>query len=162
MQIRLKSNYAFLIKLCVSFAVFTFLCSIIMMSVTFAVDYENIADCLWILIFFIVLFVILIVLSLCLKFCRGVNYEFDEKKIAVYEKDKLVETLDINDIENIRFYEFKFRYLLTIMFGELPSGGCWSLHVKLKNGEKKILRFFAVKDVKTLRDKLYGELITIY
>lgn len=161
MKIRLKSNYAFLIKLCVPFAVLTFLC-IIMMSVIFAVDYENIADCLWILIFFVVLFAILIVLSLCLKFCRGVNYEFDEKKITVYEKDKLVETLDVNDIEYIRFYEFKFRYIITIMFGELPSGGCRSLHVKLKNGDVKILRFFAVKDVKMLRDKLYGELITIY
>ena len=48
------------------------------------------------------------------------------------------------------------------MFGELPSGGCRSLHVKLKNGDVKILRFFAVKDVKMLRDKLYGELIAIY
>ena len=81
MKIRLKSNYAFLIKLCVPFAVLTFLC-IIMMSVTFAVDYENIADCLWILIFFIVLFAILIVLSLCLKFCRGVNFDLTRKRLS--------------------------------------------------------------------------------
>lgn len=44
--------------------------------------------------------------------------------------------------------------------GELADGGAWKIHLKLKDGTKKSLAFFSIKDVKKIKE-FYGDLVEI-
>ncbi len=152
MSVNLRSNPMFLVKLFGTFSVIGAL-SLIAMGIFFCVDFDGMSDCTPELIFFAVFESVMIALTVLCKFCRGTEFKFT--------KDA-VEHIQIQDVQSMFFIPFKFRYIITIFVGALNEGGCWKLHIKMKDGVKKELYFFSVKDIKLLKEKLYGDLITIY
>lgn len=159
MTISLRENPKFLVKLFGSLSILGALC-LVCVGICFCIDYVGMSECFPVLIFFIVYNVVFVSLTLALKFYRGTKFIFSDEKIEIHKKHS-VEIINIQDVEGILFIRFKFRYIITIYAGALNAGGCWKLHVKMKNGEKKELAFFDKKDVILLKEKLYGELITI-
>ena len=147
-----------MIKLIIPFVVVSVLC-VIGVSITLA--FENDEEMDGILIFFCVFLAVTVIALLLAKFHKSKNYEFTENEIICYKRKTQLCTINISEIEKIQFYYYKWRYLITIFFGELPEGGCWSLHILMKDGTKKILRFFQRKDVEMLKEKIFGDLLTI-
>ena len=158
MPIKMKSNRSFMIKLIIPFVVVLFLC-VVGVSITLCFEYDK--ELIPILIFFCVFLSVMMIAALIIKFYKGASYEFTENEIICYKRNRLLSTINISDIEKIEFYQYKWRYIITIFVGELPTGGCWSLHVLMNDGTKKILRFFSKKDAETLKEKLFGNLLTI-
>ena len=128
-------------------------------SITISLEYEE--ELVWMLIFGCGFLAIMIVVLLFAKFYKGKNYEFTENEIVCYKRKKQLNTIKISEIEKIEFYQYKWKYLLTIFLGEIPSGGCWSLHVSMKDGTKKVLRSFSRKEAELLKERLFGDLLTI-
>ncbi len=159
MPIKIKSNRNWIVKAIIPFAVILFLCAV-MISISLCYEYDK--ELISILIVFCVLSAVFVIAALIVKFYNGRSYEFTENEIICYKRNRLLNTIDIADIEKIEFYRYRLRYLVTIILGELPSGGCWSLHVRLKDGTKNVLRFFSAKDARMLKEKIFGELLTIF
>ena len=160
MQISLKSNRSFIIKLLVPFAVISFVATL-MIGITLIVNYDEQKDIMGVLIFFAVYTVVMLCGILFAKLYKGKRYEFSEDKIVCYKRQNRLCEIDIADIECIKFFRFRFSYIFTIFIGALNEGGCWKLHVKLKDGTKKELAFFSRKDAQMLKEKLYGELLNV-
>lgn len=159
-SIHLKSNRQFLINISVALAILG-VCAIVGMSICIGFDCMSMQECYQIFIMFIIYSAIMICLALFFKFYRGKSYEFSKGDIKIYNKNRLTETVSISDVESIYFIYFKIHYFITIFAGSLYEGGCWTLHIKLKDGTKKELAFFSKKDAKLLKDKIYGDLLTI-
>lgn len=158
--IHLKSNRHFLINIFVVCAIIG-MCGIIGMSIGIFIDCMTIQECYQELIILCVYSAILICLALLFKFYRGRSYDFSKIEIKVYKKKSHIETISIKDVESMYFIYFKFHYLITIFAGSLNEGGCWKIHIRLKDGTKKELTFFSKKDAVMLKEKLYGELLSI-
>ena len=161
MKISLNSNRVFIVKLLIPFAVVV---GIILLMVCFSivfggVEAEDLSIFLIIMIIYEIIFISLILIA---KFVVWKRYEFTENEIICFKRRTKVDIIEISDIISISYYQFKFRYIITIFAGALNEGGCWKLHIKMKDGVKKELCFFSVKDVKLLQEKLYGDLITMY
>lgn len=161
MSVNLRSNPMFLVKLFGTFSVIGAL-SLIAMGILFCVDFDGMSDCTPELIFFAVFESVMIALTVLCKFCRGTEFKFTKDAVEICDRKKAVEHIQIQDVQSMFFIPFKFRYIITIFVGALNEGGCWKLHIKMKDGVKKELYFFSVKDIKLLKEKLYGDLITIY
>ena len=161
MQLKLKSYNGFLLKIIIPALIFTVLIAIIY-SFYFAFYPEDLSDKgeLAIYISSIILSVVLFSISLLLKYYNGVNYIFEADCIQVYEGKKFVEKIDIDSIETIIYHPFRFRYIITVYGGELMDGGAWKLHIKFKDGTKKSLCYFSLKNVKQIKE-IYGDLINI-
>lgn len=158
MQINLKSNKSFILKIFVPIAVILALC-VIFMGITLTVEYDK--DLLTLFIIFCVFTAVYIAAILTVYFWKGKRYEFTETEIICYKRDKESERINISDIHLIKFYKFKLYYIIPVCMMEVESGGCWSLHVWKKDGTKKVLRFFSVKQAKMLKEQLFGESLTI-
>jgi len=158
MSIKMKSNRSWMMKLIIPFAVFLSLC-VIGVSITICFEYDK--ELISILIFFCVFWVVMIIAALIAKFYKGRSYEFTANEIICCERNRSMSTINIADIEKIEFYRYRWRYLITIFMGELPKGSCWSLHVWMKDETNTVLRFFSVKDAQILKEKIFGELLTI-
>lgn len=158
MSIKIKSNRSWMIKLIIPFVVVLSLC-VVGISITVCLEYDE--ELIPILIFFCVFLAVSVIAVLLVRFYKGKIYEFTESEITCYKRNKMLNTINIADIEKIDFYRFKLRYIVTIFFGELPSGGAWSLHVLMKDGTKTVLRFFSKNDAQMLKEKIFGELLTI-
>lgn len=128
----------------------------------FLIDIEQIYKNMWAFVANICLIVILLCIILALKFYRGKNFKFYENKIEIYNKTKLKDTIDMQDIEEMHYPSFNMRYFVSIFFGVFMrmEGGCWKLYITLKDGTKKELAFLGKRDIKTLKD-LYGSLLII-
>lgn len=98
---------------------------------------------------------------LIVKFYRGKSYKFTCETIIVYKKGKEIEKISREDIKSIKFNVFKVRMFFTIFAGMLREGGCWQLHISMRDGMKKNLGYFTLKDVRKLKDELYGDLLII-
>lgn len=158
MQINLKSNKSFILKIFVPIAVILVLLTVLC-GATLIIEYDK--ELLAIFIAFCAFTAVYISVILAVFFWNGKRYEFTENEILCYNRDKLLEKIDISDIHLIKFYKFKAHYLIPICMTEVESGGCWSLHAWKKDGTKKVLRFFSVKQAKMLKEQLFGELLTI-
>lgn len=158
MPIKMRSNINWLLKLIISFIVILSLC-VVGVSITICFEYDK--ELIYILVFFCVFLAVLVITALVAKFSKSSSYEFTTNEIICYKRNRVLNTINIADIEKIEFYPYRWRYLVTIFIGELPSGGCWSLHICMKDGAKTVLRFFSVKDAQMLKDKIFGELLTI-
>ncbi|MCH5161439.1 MAG: hypothetical protein J1G04_05355 [Clostridiales bacterium] len=158
MPIQLNSNRSFIVKLIIAFIVLWTLFGVAI-SITILVEYDE--ELIPWLILSCVFDVVFIIAAVAVKFYKGRRYEFTENEIACYKRNQLLNTIKIADIEKIEFYPYKWRYIATIFFGELPSGGCWSLHVWMKDGKKTVLRFFSKKDAAMLKEKIFGDLLLI-
>ncbi len=161
MSVNLKSNPMFLVKLFGTFSVMGAL-SLIAIGICFCVDFDGMSDCIPELIFFAVYESVMIALTVLCKFHRGKEFKFTEDTVAICDRKKAIEHIQIQDVQSMFYIHFEFRYIFTIFVGELNEGGCWKLHIKMKDGVKKELYFFSIKDIKLLQEKLYGDLITIY
>lgn len=161
MQLQLKSYRGFILKLALIFLIVSFLMIIgnfIYLSF-FPEDWED--------MFMVGLFIIFIVLALTsfiviiiARFYNGANYIFKTDSIHVYKGKKFKEKIDLENVETIYYHPFRFRYVVTIFGGELMDGGAWKLHVKFKDGTKKSLCFFSLKNVEQIKE-IYGDLINI-
>lgn len=158
MSIRVKSNRNWMMKPIIIFVIAWPLC-VIGISITVYFEYDE--ELIFFLILSCVVLVIFIIAILVIKFYKNRIYEFTENEIKCFKRNRLLNTIDIANIEKINFYRYKLRYIVTIFLGELPSGGAWSLHVWMKDGTKNVLRFFSKKDAEMLKEKIFGELLTI-
>lgn len=161
MQVKMKSYKGHIIALLL-FIFVIFALFVVAMSVWLVIYPNDLKDTdkLVTYIISIILTVICLCSILLVKFCDGPNYIFEETSISIYERKKFVEKINIDNIETIYYHPFRFRYIVTIFFGELMDGGAWKLHIKLKNGTKKELSYFSLKEVKQLKE-IYGDLINI-
>lgn len=97
---------------------------------------------------------IFLLVFLLFKFGNSAHFVFDEKEIAVYNGGKLTKKFNVEDIEKMYYYS-----LNSLFAGEHKGeGGCWKLHLKMKNGTREELSFIKLKDVKVLKEKLYNDL----
>lgn len=158
MLIEMSSNRSWMLKVIIPFVVFLSLC-VVGVSITICFEYDK--DLITILIIFCVLLGVWATAALIAKFYKGRSYEFTSNVIICYNRKRLLKTINIADIEKIEFYRYQLRYLITILFGELPRGGCWSLNVRMKDGTSAVLRFFSENDAQTLKEKIFGDLLTI-
>ena len=161
MQIELKSNRHFIFKALLPIVI---LISVILISMIFVLvddygvwlDFRNdiiiisIGGLCEITAISIILFA---------KFYKGKSYIFTENAIVVYKRGQKQETISMQNVEGIHYYQWKFRYIITIFAGALNEGGCWKLHIWTRDGAKKEIGFFSVKDIKILQEKLYSEII---
>ena len=159
MQLKLKSYRGFILKILIPFFVL-YVILIASMSIYFALNVEDSKDLIPYLIVLTIVAVILLCLILTVKLYNGAHYIFEKDKINVYSRKKHISKIDIADIEIIYYHPFRFRYLITMFSGELADGGAWKIHLKLKDGTKKSLAFFSIKDVKKIK-KFYGDLVEI-
>ena len=60
----------------------------------------------------------------------------------------------------MKFYAFKWKYLITMYMGDLADGGATKIHIFLKNGEKIELGYIYLKDAKKVHE-LYPNLMEI-
>ena len=158
MPIKMKSNRSWMMKVLVPFVVFLTLCAV---GVSITIYFENDEDLIICLIIFCVLLAICATAALIAKFYKGKSYEFTQNEIICYKRNRLLKTINIANIEKIEFYRYRWWYPISIFFGELPSGGYWSLNVWMKDGTSAVLGFFSVKDAQTLKEKIFGDILTI-
>lgn len=95
------------------------------------------------------------------KFKKGMSYIFRTDSIEVYNKDKLQYTININDINTMRYYPFKWHYIVTIFAGALNEGGAWKIHITDYHNIKHSLGFISYEDAKKLK-QMYPELEIMY
>ncbi|MCH5155782.1 MAG: hypothetical protein J1F69_04170 [Clostridiales bacterium] len=160
-QINIKSNMAFLIKIMLSLAIFGFIV-VVAMSIALIVDYSEQKESIPEFIFFISYTAVMIAGMLIVKLYRGRRYEFTESEIICYNRKNLTERINVSQIEAIVFFKFALIgaadpcYIL-----QQGRGACWSLYIKMKDGTIKVLKFFSKKDALLLKEKLFGDLLTI-
>ncbi len=160
MPIRINEYNGFIIKFLLPVWVI-FLLTIIGCTICYIVAPNEMQGCFYWFIGFIVSFIIISALLLVAKFGKpGEWYLFDEKTIQVCKKNGEVETIDISEVEIIKYHPFRLRYIITIFFGELNEGGAWRLFFKFKDGTIKEVGFLDLKSVEKIKG-LYGDLITI-
>ena len=159
MKLEIKSYRGFIIKLLIPFIVAVTLC-LILLIISVSCSLMDSKEGLYIIVFFGVFDCLLSVGVIVAKFYKGKHYIFDSEKIQAYKRGRLITEININDIETIIYHPYRFRYMITIFFGELRDGGAWKLHIKLKDGQKIALSCFGKKDVEKLKE-LYGGLIEI-
>ena len=162
MQIEYKPCRKLVIRISVIFSILLAglqLFLIITMIIGSESFYGDFGGALFVLILGIIFQITSIAIALVAKFSRGGDiYSFTKDEISMRNRGKTIEKIAISDIKCIRYYKFKFHYLL----GALPEFGCWKLHVWLNDGTYKELGLFAFKIVKSLQEQLYSDLITIY
>lgn len=161
MPLKIKSYRGFILKLAIPFLV---ICAALLVScsIYFVLYPEDIKD-MELLIPYIVIVVLAIALFCVImvaRFYNGANYVFETNAINVYKGKKFIEIIDIENVEFIYYHPFRLRYIVTTFSGELMDGGVWKLHIKFKDGTKKSLSFFSLKNVKQIKE-IYGDLIEI-
>lgn len=134
MSLKFKSNPLFLVKLFGTLSVIGVLC-LIAMGICFCVDFDGMSDCIPELIFFVVYTLIMIALTLITKFYHTTEFIFTKETIEISKRKKVVERIQIQDVQSMFYICFKFRY--TIFYRALNEGGCWQLHIKMNDGIKK-------------------------
>ena len=133
----------------------------LVMSILYGINLENArAEIpIQIIIIFWAVTAVFVLVALLLRFVKsGHRFVFDENEISIFNRGELIDKVRVEDIEEIYFHPFRLRYIVTIFMGELNDGGCWKLHLKMRNGEKKELYILLLKDIKLLKEKLYKDL----
>lgn len=155
MELELKSYRGFIIKILFPFIILAPL-ALILIIVSVSCSLMDSKEGIWLIVYFAVLDFLLITGTILAKFYKGKIYIFSAEKIKVYKREKLLNEININDIETIVYHPFRWRYVITIFFGELMDGGAWKLHIKYKDGEKIALSCFGKKDVERLNAMFQG------
>lgn len=160
MKISMKSNRMFLVKALLPIVIIAAVAGVLA-GIALAVNFEEQQDAVSAIVALGAVEIVLVAAILFIRFFRWNSYDFDEREIVRYKRNKKVDTIAVSEIADIYFRTFKFRYLITAILGELMDGGCWQLHVIMQDGTIKRLGCFSVKDAKLLQEKLYGDLIKI-
>ena len=160
MNIKMKSNRKFMMPIAVTFMIFCILLIIISVILNIVNELKLISTLeeIWIII---ILMLLDFTVILFIKGYNGKKFIFNDKVIEIYKKDVLIDSIKVNDIEVMNYYEFKYHYFFTIMFGTLNEGGLWKIHVRMKNKSKIEIGFLSLDDVQYLKTNLYGEMIVI-
>ena len=159
MEIELKSNRRWIVYFCISSAVLVII--VMMIGLLFGVIESS--DTIGIDISMAVIFLILIciLISLLVIFMKGKSYKFSENEIHIFKKGVLQNTIQVENIEFMRYCRFRFYYLIAIIFLTAPEGGFMTIFLREKDGSKHVLGFIGFKDAKRLK-KMYPELLKLY
>lgn len=151
----LKSNrkiYIYIIVIALSIFVLFFAIGLI-------VDFNGLLERKAELITFGIIFLLFLFALLILIFKPRPKFIFEENKITII-KNKNKTEISISDIQSMKFYAFKWKYLITMYMGDLADGGVTKIHIFLKNGEKIELGYIYLKDAKKVQE-LYPNLMEI-
>lgn len=158
---KINTYFGFVIKVLLPFSILLLL-SIIGMTVCFIVVPNEMNGCIWLLACFVTFFISISIAMLVLALCSTKKwFLFDNDSIKICNKKGIYEVINTADIELIHYRSFKFRYIITIFFGELNECGAWKLFIKFKDNTTQLLCFFDLKSAKKIKE-LYGDIVTIY
>lgn len=160
-MIKLKSNRALVYKPALIFTV-----SLILITVAFIIDIlfihpVNFADNLIVLIIFLAYISFTLTSYLLAKYYNGKSYIFTKDNIIVYKKGEFVKEIKMSEVVSMNYYPWRYRYLLTIMLGELREGGVDKIHIKDIRGDKHEIGFIIEKDAIKLQEELYSKKLKI-
>lgn len=107
-------------------------------------------------IIFLSFTIIFVCILLCVIFSKRKKFIFSEHEIIIINKETI--TLNVEDLEEMTYYQYKWWYFLILSFTSLPNGGCMKIHVFDKKSNKKyFLGFFSLKQALEIK-KLYPQL----
>lgn len=158
-EIKLKSNrkWIFITILPSAIIIFPF---ILLICIMLMVDFEqtyNLGIPFTLLFILIPVECIFIAILLVAKYKRGMSYVFDTNSIQVYSKDKLQYSINTKNIVTMRYYPFKWHYIITIYAGALNEGGAWKIHITDYQNKKYSLGYISYKSARELQ-KMYPKL----
>lgn len=151
----LKSNRKFYIFV---FAIGLGLC-LLLFLLGLIFDFSELLERKAELITFGIIFLLFLFALLILIFKPRPKFAFEENKITIIKNKNKTEIL-ISDIQSMKFYAFKWKYLITMYMGDLADGGITKIHVFLKNGEKIELGYIYLKDARKIQE-IYPSLMEI-
>lgn len=154
-MIELKSNR----KLYIYTLVITLSIFILIFTVGLIIDFNGLLERKAELIVFGIIFLLFLTVLLVLIIKPRPQFIFEENKITVIKNKERTE-IPISDIQSMKFYAFKWKYLITMYMGDLADGGVTKIHIFLKNGEKIELGYIYLKDAKKVQE-LYPNLMEI-
>lgn len=155
-KLKVNSYRGFILKI-LFFGIITLTIPIILMALG---TIWEISRHYWITLLILSLFeILLIVFFVMIKFCKGINYTFAKNEICVFDKDKLQETIVLQELESISYCAFRYRNIFFLLLG-YPLQGAWKLYVKFNNGDVKEIPFISITDAKKLK-LIYGEKLNI-
>ena len=161
MPLRVNAYRGFIVKMFFPFIVLL-LVPIIGLVICIVTDFEN-TDTIsffWLILCSVILMLLIIVVLYAVYAKPKRWFLFDSETIQVCDKNGAIDKINVNEVENIKYYSFKFRYIITIFFGELNECGAWKLYFKFKNGKSKVIGMFDRKSVQAIKN-LYGDMLVI-
>ena len=132
---------------------------VLFFAIGLIVDFNGLLERKAELITFGIIFLLFLFALLILIFKPRPKFIFEENKITII-KNKNKTEISISDIQSMKFYAFKWKYLITMYMGDLADGGVTKIHIFLKNGEKIELGYIYLKDAKKVQE-LYPNLMEI-
>lgn len=160
MEIKLKSNRCFIINLTVPFVILIniLLAIAIIFEITSPEEFSEVA-----LLFGLLLVMDFIGVSIFLlaKYKRGKSYIFTTESIRIYDKEKLIDQIEISAVKSMHYYPFRVHYLITIFAGSLMEGGAWKIHAMGYDGINHEIGFLSEKEAIMLQEKLYPKKLEI-
>lgn len=163
MELKIKSNRKFMVKLFLTFDILGAVLLVVALVAYIIQKNESPTDAsnyLWVVIMFLVYVTLLTTALIVIRLYKGKSYIFKKDELQVFNKGVPIYTIYLKDIKQAYYQSFKAKYIITIFFGDLVSGGAWKLHIELQNGERKELGFFDKNDIAKIK-KIYGDLIQI-
>jgi ethanolamine transporter EutH len=159
-QIRLQSNRSFLLKLLIPYmaVITTFL---IIMIIGLFIDYDNMSQNFPVFWLFVGLDIFSLLIILIAKFYKTKSFIFSKDKIEVYNKGQFKYAIETATIKTMRYYPFKWHYLITIYAGALHESGAWQIYIADYLDKKYSIGFLSLKDARNLQ-KMYPNLEIMY
>jgi len=73
-------------------------------------------------------------------------YIFGKKNIQVFKKNKLINNIEVTDIELMYYYPFKVRYIISMLLSNIPDGGVMKIRLTKNDGSKHTFKNISKKD----------------
>lgn len=161
MQIKLTSNLKFIVNLSLPFMI---ICGalIIVMVVLDIIGWAKISDSPYVFLEFICIEIVCTIIIIYVKHHKGPSFVFTESSIYEYQKDELINVIDVANIEYMHYYPYRLHYFITIIFGALMEGGAMKILIKERDGTTHELGFIGEKDAKRLKIELYPSILKLY
>ena len=160
MKIELKSNRKHIIQMILPFI---FIYAVIigyMIYGHFMRLFNVFSEPVWFLSSIVIFLLLVVILLICI-YKKGKSYIFSQDEIQIYNKGSLIEVIDLNQINSMHYYPFRFHYLITIFFGSLNEGGAWKIHLTRIDGSKYEIGFLSEKEAIMLQKELYMNTLKI-
>ncbi len=156
MDLKIKSNRKFLVKL---FSVFDIIGMILLIAALicyFVLKRNNpsVKGFLYVVIINSVSVALFTIGAIVSKFYHGKSYVFKTDEVQVFDRGKAKYTIYLTDVREAYFQPFKFKYFWE---GEMKNR-VWKIHVILNDGSRKSLGFFDQNDIDRITN-IYGDLI---
>lgn len=162
MPIRINSYRGFIIKGLLPFCILLYLVIIIWAILLVVVPTPMETSYFIVLSICTVEATLLLIVVLYARFAKPRKwFLFDENTIQVCKKNGKVETINISEVEIIKYHPFSFKFFfISILLCAVHECGTWGLLFKFKDGKTKRVGFLDLKSVEKIKG-LYGDLITI-